>query len=190
MSAILAMGSNGERTSPVERGAWVLRKLLHDPPPPAPPNVPQLSRLGARQLSPRERVLAHQDEPQCLQCHRKIDPLGFGLENFNAIGQWRTTELYTKAQGGRKEWPIDSSGVLHNGPKFDDYFGLRDIIAAKRAGFARGFAEALLEYSLGRPLSFVDAAAVDDILKEAEKTDFALGDFIQAVTQSRLFQTK
>lgn len=190
MSAIMAMGSNGERTSPVERGAWVLRKLLHDPPPPAPPNVPQLSRLGAQPLSPRERILAHQDEPQCRQCHRKIDPLGFGLENFNAIGQWRTTELYTKAQGGRKEWPIDPSGVLHNGPKFDDYFALRDIIAARSAGFARGFTEALLEYSLGRPLSFVDAAAVDDILKEAEERNFVLGDVIQAVARSRLFQTK
>ncbi|MEY5011436.1 MAG: hypothetical protein RLZZ253_2575, partial [Verrucomicrobiota bacterium] len=78
MSAILAMGSNGERTSPVERGAWILRKILHDPPPPAPANVPQLSRLADKPLSPRERIAAHQDLPQCTHCHRKIDPLGFG----------------------------------------------------------------------------------------------------------------
>jgi len=71
MAAILAMGSNGERTSPVERGAWVLRKLLHTPPPPAPPNVPQLDRLAGKPISPRERLLAHQEEPQCLQCHRE-----------------------------------------------------------------------------------------------------------------------
>lgn len=137
MAAIMAMGSNGERTSPVERGAWVLRKLLHDPPPPAPPNVPQLSRLTGKPLSPRERILAHQQEPQCLQCHRKIDPIGFGLENFNAIGQWRATELYTRAQGGRKEWPIDPSGSFHNGPNFSDYFELRDVIASRSRDFAR-----------------------------------------------------
>jgi len=87
MSAIHAMGGNGERTSPVERGAWTLRKLLNDPPPPAPPNVPQLSRLSGKPLSPRERLVAHQEQPQCAQCHRKIDPIGFGLENFDAIGR-------------------------------------------------------------------------------------------------------
>ncbi len=190
MSAIMAMGGNGERTSPVERGAWVLRKLLHDPPPPAPPNVPQLSRLGAQPLSPRERVLAHQEEAQCLQCHRKIDPIGFGLENFNAIGQWRTTELYNKANGGLKEWPIDPSGALYKGPKFDDYLALRDILAEKREAFARGFAEALLEYALGRPLSFTDGDAVAEIVNEARKKDFAVAEFVRALACSRVFQLK
>ena len=190
MSAILAMGGNGERTSPVERGAWVLRKLLNDPPPPAPPNVPQLSRLGAKPLSPRERILAHQEEAQCLQCHRKIDPIGFGLENFNAIGQWRTTELYAKAQGGLKEWPVDPSGDLHKGPKFEDYAALRDIIASKKDAFARGFAGALLEYALGRPLSFTDEDAVAGILTEAAKKDFSVAEFIRALVCSRVFQTK
>ena len=190
MSAILAMGGNGERTSPVERGAWVLRKLLNDPPPPAPPNVPQLSRLGAKPLSPRERILAHQEEAQCLQCHRKIDPIGFGLENFNAIGQWRTTELYAKAQGGLKEWPVDPSGALHKGPKFEDYAALRDIIASKKDAFARGFAGALLEYALGRPLSFTDEDAVAGILTEAAKKDFSVAEFIRALVCSRVFQTK
>ncbi len=190
MSAIMAMGGNGERTSPVERGAWVLRKLLHDPPPSAPPNVPQLSRLGEQPLSPRERVLAHQEEPQCLQCHRKIDPIGFGLENFNAIGQWRTTELYTKASGGRKDWPIAPSGALHKGEAFENFFALRDIIAAKSGSFARGFTEALLEYALGRPLSFMDQEAVEEIVKEAAARDDALDAFVQAVARSRVFQTK
>jgi hypothetical protein len=190
MSAILAMGGNGERTSPVERGAWVLRKLLHDPPPPAPPNVPQLSRLGARPLSPRERILAHQEEAQCLQCHRKIDPIGFGLENFDAIGRWRTTELYNKAPGGLKEWPVDPSGSLYKGPKFDDYYGLRDILAAKKDAFARGLAEALLEYALGRPLSFTDEDAVAEIVKQAGTKDFAVAEFVRALVCSRVFQLK
>jgi hypothetical protein len=190
MSAIMAMGGNGERTSPVERGAWVLRKLLHDPPPPAPPNVPQLSRLGDQPLSPRERTLAHQEEAQCLQCHRKIDPIGFGLENFNAIGQWRTTESYKKAQGRLQDWPIDSSGALHKGPKFENYFALREIVASKKDAFARGFAEALLEYALGRPPSFADEDAIAGIVRESEKSDFAVAEFVRAMVRSAVFKKK
>ena len=190
MSAIMAMGGNGERTSPVERGAWVLRKLLHDPPPPAPPNVPQLSRLGDQPLSPRERTLAHQEEAQCLQCHRKIDPIGFGLENFNAIGQWRTTELYKKAQGGLQEWPIDPSGTLYKGPNFEDYFALRELLAVQKGAFARGFAEALLEYALGRPPSFMDEDALAGMVREAAKNDFAVADFIRALVTSPVFKKK
>jgi hypothetical protein len=190
MAAIMAIGSNGERTSPVERGAWVLRKLLHNPPPPAPPNVPQLSRLANKPLSPRERILAHQEEPQCLQCHRKIDPIGFGLENFDPIGQWRSTELYTKASGGRKDWPIDPSGQFHNGPAFKDYFQLRDLIAAKSEDFAQGYTEALIEYALGRPYGFTDAALADDIVKRAKAEGFVMREFIHALVTSREFGRK
>ena len=190
MAAIMAMGSNGERTSPVERGAWVLRKLLHDPQPPAPPNVPQLGRLTDKPLSTRERILAHQEESQCRQCHRKIDPIGFGLENFNTIGQWRTTELYTKANGGRKDWPIDPSGAFHNGPKFGDYFQLRDLIAAKRENFARSFTEALIEYALGRPFGFTDEDLAIEIVTQSNKGDFAMRDFIRYLITSEKFQTK
>ncbi len=190
MAAITAMGGNGERTSPVERGAWVLRKLLHDPPPPAPPNVPQLSRLGERPLSPRERVVAHQEEPQCRQCHRKIDPIGFGLENFDASGQWRTTELYAKAVGGRKEWPIDASGEFHKGPKFNNYWELRDRIADKPQAFAHGFTEALIEYGLGRPYGFSDADLAENIVRQAEAKKFSLRTFIHALVESPQFQSK
>lgn len=86
MAAVHLMGGNGERTSPVERGAWVLRKLLNDPPPPAPANVPQIARLAGKVLTTKERLQAHQEDPQCMSCHRKIDPIGFGLENFDAVG--------------------------------------------------------------------------------------------------------
>jgi hypothetical protein len=190
MAAITAMGGNGERTSPVERGAWVLRKLLHDPPPPAPPNIPQLSRLGDKALSPRERVLAHQEEPQCRQCHRKIDPIGFGLENFDAAGQWRMTEFYAKALGGRKDWPIDASGALHKGPAFKDYFELRDRLAERHEDFARGFTEALIEYGLGRPYGFSDAELADAIFRQAKDKDFALRAFLHALVSSQQFLSK
>lgn len=190
MAAILAMGSNGERTSPVERGAWVLRKLLHNPPPPAPPNVPQITRLENKLLNTRERLLAHQEEPQCLQCHRKIDFIGFGLENFNAAGKWRTEETYEKRGVGKKTWPIDPSGQFYNGPAFRDYFQLRDLIAAKSEDFARGFTEALIEYALGRPYGFTDAALADDILKRAKAKSFAMKEFFVALASSKEFRSK
>jgi hypothetical protein len=190
MAAILAMGSNGERTSPVERGAWVLRKLLHTPPPPAPPNVPQITRLENKLLTTRERLLAHQEEPQCLQCHRKIDPIGFGLENFNAAGKWRTEETYEKRGVGKKTWPIDASSSFYNGPAFKDYFQLRDLIAAKSEDFARGFTEALIEYALGRPYGFTDTALADDIVVKAKTKDFIMREFIVALVTSREFGRK
>lgn len=187
MAAILAMGSNGERTSPVERGAWVLRKLLHNPPPPAPPNVPQLDRLAGKPISPRERLLAHQEEPQCLQCHRKIDPIGFGLENFNAAGKWRDVDHDPKT---KKDWPIDPAGQFHHGPAFKDYFALRDQIAAQSENFAQGFTEALIEYALGRPYGFTDAELADDIVKKAKAKDFVIREVILALVTSREFGRK
>jgi hypothetical protein len=190
MAAILAMGSNGEVTSPVERGAWVLRKLLHDPPPPAPPAVPQLTRLESKLLTSRERILAHQEEPQCASCHRKIDPIGFGLENFNAVGKWRTHDSYEKKGVGKKEWAIDPAGTLHRGPAFKDYFELREIIASKPDQFSLGLTEALIEYALGRPYGFTDDELAASIVQQASHKEFALREFIHALVQSKSFQAK
>ncbi|MBL8829996.1 MAG: DUF1592 domain-containing protein [Planctomycetaceae bacterium] len=190
MAAILAMGSDGAESSPVERGAWVLRKLLHDPPPPAPPNVPQISRLEGKLLTTRERLLTHQEQPQCASCHRKIDPIGFGLENFNASGKWRTTGSYEKRGVGKKEWPIDPSGAFHKGPAFADFFELRELIAAREADFARGFTENLIEYALGRPYGFSDEDLAREIVASAEQDRFALRRFVQALVASEAFQLK
>jgi hypothetical protein len=187
MAAVLAMGSNGERTSPVERGAWVLRYLLHNPPPPAPPNVPQLDRLDGKPVSPRERLAAHMEEAQCAQCHRKIDPIGFGLENFNAAGKWREIDYDPKT---KKEWPIDPAGAFHNGPAFKDYFELRDLVAARSDDFARGFTEALIEYGLGRPYGFTDDALAAEIVARAKEEDFAIREFIRALVTSEAFGRK
>ena len=190
MAAILAMGGNGEHTSPVERGAWVLRKLLHDSPPPAPPNVPQLARLEGKLLTTRERLAAHMEEPQCASCHRKIDPIGFGLENFNAGGKWRTEDTYEKRGVGKKTWPIDPSGQFHNGLAFKDYFELRDLVASRTAGFARGFTEALIEYALGRPFGFTDEALAEAVVARAEAKDFVLREFLHALVASPEFGRK
>jgi hypothetical protein len=190
MAAVMAMGSNGEHTSPVERGAWVLRKLLHDPPPPAPPNVPQLTRLEGRLLTTQERLRLHQEEPQCASCHRRIDPIGFGLENFDAVGRWRTTDSYEKQGVGKKEWEIDPAGQMHGGPAFEDFYDLRRIIASKPEAFATGFTEALLEYALGRPVGFTDDDLVGGIVARANEKDLSVREFIHAVVQSRAFRSK
>lgn len=188
MAAILAMGGNGDQTSPVERGAWVLRKLLNDPPPPAPPNVPQLNRLAGKPLTTRERIAQHQEEAQCTQCHRKIDPIGFGLENFDAAGKWRTVDLRPGVPPQKRE--IDPSGALFKGPSFRNMFELRDLIAAKPERFARGFVEALIEYGLGRPFSFSDEDLANGIVAQAQQKDFQLQEFIHALVDSKAFHSK
>jgi hypothetical protein len=190
MAAILAMGSNGQYTSPVERGAWVLRKLLHDPPPPAPPNVPQLSRLDGKMLDVRQRLDAHQEQPQCANCHRKIDPIGFGLENFDAAGLWRTEDTYLGQGKAKKTWPVKPADAFFKGPAFKDFFELRDIIASKSDAFARGFTESLIEYALGRQFGFTDEDLAESILKQARDKDYSLPEFIHALAASDAFHMK
>jgi hypothetical protein len=197
MAAILAMGSNGEHTSPVERGAWVLRFLLNSPPPNAPPNVPQLTRLNSQPLTTRERLLAHQEQPQCASCHRAIDPIGFGLENFNTVGKWRTEDSFQPVDANGKSipkllkhWTIDPASALHKGPAFKDYFELRDIIASKPEAFARGLGEHLIAYALGRPFGFADEDLAASMLERAKTKNFAMREFIHALVSSKQFQTK
>ncbi len=197
MAAIHFMGGNGEHTSPVERGAWVLRKLMNDPPPPAPANVPQIARLAGKVLTTRERLQMHQEDAQCASCHRKIDPVGFGLENFDAVGQWRAEDTYQvkdekgkPVKGASKTWQIEASAQLHRGPAFKDYFELRDIIASRSDSFAKGFSEALIEYALGRPVGFRDEPLVADMVTAAKKRNLGLREFIHTLVASKEFHTK
>ena len=197
MAAITAMGSNGQRSNPVERGAWVLRKLLNEPPPPAPANVPEIARLAGKLLTTRERLQAHQESPQCANCHRKIDPFGFGLENFDAAGQWRLTDFYQSLdEAGRpdpkakKTWVIEAAAVIHNGPAFKDYFEMRNIIASKKEAFAKGFSSALIEYALGRPCGFSDDALIERMVNQARERGYASRDFVRSLVLSKEFQTK
>ncbi|MDF1858897.1 MAG: DUF1592 domain-containing protein [Verrucomicrobiales bacterium] len=194
MAAILAMGSDGERTSPVERGAWVMRKLLHNPPPPAPPNVPQLSRNADKPVSGRELLKLHNEEAQCAQCHQRIDPLGFGLEHFNAAGLWREKEVVEIHQGRRvvktKQFPIDSSGALPDGTPFTGFEEMRKLIGEREEDFAQGFTEHLIEYGLGRPFGFSDLNLAESILDSARKKDFGMSEFVHALVQSKSFRLK
>jgi hypothetical protein len=189
MAAIHAMGSDGIVSSPVERGAWVLRYILNDPPPPAPPNVPQISRLKDQVLTTRQRLLAHQEEAQCASCHRKIDPIGFGLENWGAAGKWRTEDSDGSGRQ-KKTWKIDASGAFHKGPAFGDYHQLRDLIAEREEDFARGFTEHVIEYALGRPFGFTDEELANEIIGSAKSKTFSVSEFIHALVQSDAFRTK
>lgn len=210
-AAISAMGSDGLRSSPVERGAWVMRHLLNDPPAPAPPNVPQLSRLDGEPLSARELQRAHQEEPQCAQCHRKIDPIGFGLENFAADGLWRESEtarveVQPKGKEGKskkrergkrgkrkfefREFPIDAKGQLPTGEKFNDYFGLRKQVARHEEDFARGLTEALIAYGLGRPYGFTDQALADAMMEAAKERDYTFRAFVESLIASEAFHSR
>jgi hypothetical protein len=207
MAAILAIGSDGERSSPVERGAFVLRKVLHDPPPPAPANVPQLSRLTGKGLSARELLAVHMEDAQCAQCHRHIDPIGFGLENFNAAGLWREQEVLevakpgkaTRKKGSGKDKPavkaesaraIDSRGQLPDGEAFRDYFELRELLAQRTDRLARGLLEGLIEYGLGRPFGMADEALAEEILQAIQPSDFNPRAMIRQLVQSSAFQQK
>ncbi len=190
MAAIHGMGSNGEHTSPIERGAWVLRKLLNDPPPPAPANVPQLNRLEQKLLTTRERLSIHQEQPQCASCHRKIDPIGFGLENFDAVGQWRTEDSYERAGLGKKTWTVEPGGAFHKGPAFKSYHELRDLIHARADDFAKGYSMALIQYALGRSIGFRDEDLIEKMVSDAKAKDFALRTFIQTLVLSEEFHSK
>lgn len=193
MAAIHIMGSDGQRSSPVERGAWVLRHLLNDPPPPAPANVPMLSRL-AENLPARELQRLHQEQPQCAQCHQKIDPLGYGLENFDAAGLWREKEVHLTIVKhllrDRKEYAIDPSGRLTSGEVFRDFFELRDLVARRDEAFIKGFVEHLVAYALGRPYSFSDEKLVHEICATAATEKHPIAAIIHALVQSEPFQTK
>lgn len=199
MACILAMGSNGSVTSPVERGAWVLRKLMNTPPPPAPANVPQLSRLNEQKLTARERLTAHQEQAQCAQCHRRIDPIGFGLENFDPGGLWREVDTYKPGEYLRRDaegklvvatYSIDPSGAFHKGPSFANYFELRDRIAEHGDGFLCGLIENLYEYALGRPTSFADVEAIDGLVAAAKAEGGGLKSIVKNLIATPEFQTK
>jgi len=186
MAAIHAMGSDGMESSPVERGAWVLRHLVHNPPPPAPANVPQISRLDGKPLTKRQKLAAHMEEAQCASCHRKMDPIGFGMENFTASGKWREKE-----GSGKRTHKIDPSGKFHNGPAFKDFFELRELIASHyQDDFARGFTEALIEYGLGRPFGFTDDDLANEILSSAKSKNYAISEFVHTLVQTKRFRSK
>jgi hypothetical protein len=170
-AAALTMTSEPLRTSPIRRGAWVATVILNKPPPPPPDVIPEIEQddavIEARGQTLRERLVAHQENESCVSCHQKIDPLGFALENYDAIGRWRDTY--------RSGLPIDASGTLFGKGKFQDVIGLKDVLLANPEWFVRAFSEHLLAYALGRELDLSDKPAIDRITQKvmARKGQFS-----------------
>lgn len=184
-TAFLTMGSNGERSSPVIRGALVMEKLLHDPPAPPPPNVPELGSASKTPRTNREMVEMHQHQAVCMSCHKKMDVIGFGLENFDTVGRWRETEKV-----GRKDVPIAPGGTLPNGAVFEDIQGLKDVLLQEQDHLARELIESLLAYGLGRTIEFSDATMVDSLLERLAPDNFRSRTMLHAIIADPIFRTK
>ena len=178
--SILTVTSYATRTSPVVRGKYLLDNILGAPPPPPPPNVPALEEAagGEEPASMRELMAAHRRNAACATCHRRMDPLGFALENFDGIGRWRTMDGTT---------PIDASGALPDGTAFDGPAAFRDALVERRGEFVRTFTEKLLTYALGRPVGHHDMPAVRAILRAAEPDGYRWSSLILGVVESAPF---
>jgi Protein of unknown function (DUF1588)/Protein of unknown function (DUF1585) len=181
-ASILTVTSYPNRTSPVQRGKWILTNLLGIPPTPPPPNVPALKENGAgKQLSLRERMEQHRADAVCAGCHKVMDPIGFALENFDAVGQWRTMD-----DGS----PIDPSGTLYNGTKVDGPVALRNMIASRPDVFVGVMTEKLLTYALGRGVQYYDMPAVRKIVQDAGSNDFRFSSLVLGIAESVPFDMK
>ncbi len=180
--SILTVTSYSTRTSPVIRGHWVMENLLGSPPPPAPANVPALEdKTIDGGLSVRERLLEHRANPACSGCHNLMDPVGFALEHYDAIGRWR---------GSEDELPIDSEGSLPGGGRFDGVNGLERAILGRPEQFVGTLTEKLLTYSLGRVVEHNDAPAVRRILRDAGREDYRFSSLILEIVRSEPFQMR
>ncbi len=179
-ASVLTVSSYANRTSPVLRGKWILENILNAPPPPAPPGVPNLedNKLGAT-ASLRQQLEAHRQNATCAACHSRMDPLGFGLENFDAVGQWRTRD-------GKFE--IDSSGTLPDGRTFKGAQELTRILQTDRDAFATGLSEKLLTYALGRGLERADKPVVRKIAKNVAANDYRFSSLVMEIVTSLPFQ--
>ena len=181
--SILLVTSFANRTSPVLRGKWLLENFLNYSPPPPPPDVPDLppAAKGAQARTVRERVEQHRANPVCAACHNVMDPLGFALENYDAIGRYRATD------DGR---PIDASGMTPDGVKFEGLAGLRGVMESRREDFVSTAAEKLLVYALGRGVEYYDQPAIRKIVRDAAPGDYKWSSIIVGITKSVPFQMR
>jgi hypothetical protein len=188
--AILKVTANGSHTSPVVRGVWVSERLLGDPIPPPPDNVPAIEPDIRGATTIREMLARHRSQESCAVCHRKIDPPGFALENYDPAGRWR--DRYVQLIGGRPDVgsAVDPSYTLPDGREFRDIEAFRELIVAQPRKLARNVAEKLVVFGTGAPVSFADRAVVEQIVDRASADNFGLRSIVQAVVASPLFLSK
>lgn len=180
-ASVLAVTSNPTRTSPVKRGKWLLENLLASPPPPAPPGVPELEDKQALTGTLRERLEQHRENPACANCHKLMDPLGFALENFDAVGQFRTKD---------GTYLVDASGELPDGTRVEGALELQQLLVERhKEQFMRCLTEKMLTYALGRGLEYYDKCAVDKIMADLERDD-RFSTLLVGIVRSDPFQKK
>jgi mono/diheme cytochrome c family protein len=195
MAGVLTYLTDGLRTLPVRRAAYVLDTLWNSPPPPPPPNVGNLPPVG-KALTVRERLEQHRNSDSCASCHARIDPFGIALENYDAIGAWRERQNGERFRGDKNSPPIDVHGVLPDGREFKDLREYKQALLAEKERFVRAFVEKMLTYALGRPVGATDRGTIDEIIGklEAGKTEdrerYRLQALIQAIVASQVFQMK
>jgi mono/diheme cytochrome c family protein len=182
--SILMLTSVADRTSPVQRGKWIMEVLLGSPPPPPPPNVPALDETkavaaGGRTLSVRERMEEHRKNPACASCHRVIDPLGLALENFDVTGQWRIRDNMV---------PVDPNGTLYDGTEMRGPAGLRQALLNHSESIIRNFTENLMAYALGRRVEYYDEPTVRAIVRKARENGNRFSAFVFGIVNSPAFQ--
>jgi mono/diheme cytochrome c family protein len=183
--SILTVTSFSYRTSPVRRGKWILDNILGAPPPPPPPNVPVLEDHGndGKTLSAREQMMQHRNNPACASCHSQMDPLGFALENLDAVGRWRVVD--------GSNAPIDASGTLPDGTSFQGPVGLRQELLKNRSrDFVMALTQKLLTYALGRGLEYYDAPTIREITRQAALSKHRFSSLIIGIVRSVPFQMK
>jgi len=180
-ASVLTVSSYSTRTSPVLRGKWILENLLNAPPPAPPPGVPVLEEKSASGGTLRQQMEEHRKSPACASCHARMDPLGFGLENFNAIGAWRTED---------GNLPVDASGVLPGGRKFQSPAELKSLLLADREVFVRCLVEKLMIYALGRGLERYDKPAESEIAAKLATQDYRFSALVQDVVNSLPFHMR
>jgi hypothetical protein len=180
---ILTITALANRTSPVARGKWVLENLLASPPPPPPANIPPLREKNddGKVLSMRQQMEMHRASPACAICHTRMDPIGFALENFDAVGKWRATDAGL---------PIDASGVTPDGSKFEGPDGLRDALLNRPETLVNAAAQKLLTYALGRPIEYYDQPAVRKIVREAAPSEYRWSSIVLGIVKSTPFQMR
>jgi hypothetical protein len=180
--SVLTVTSFNNRTSTVRRGKWILDNILVAPPPPPPPDVPALNdEKNGKTMTVRQQMEAHRSNPVCASCHTKIDPLGFSLENYDAIGAWRTRDA------GQA---LDVSAVMPDGFKFDGVAGLKTVLMNRKDQFVEGFVERLMTYALGRGLEPQDMPAVRAVRRKAAADGYKADTIIQAIVESVPFQMR
>ncbi len=180
--SILTLTSVATRTSPVQRGKWILINVLGTPPPPPPPNVPALKEdATAKAQTMRDRMTAHRANPFCATCHKVMDPIGFSMENYDAVGRWRTTD---------GEAPIDANDTIFDGTKIDGTVGLRNFLLSRKDVFIQTFTEKMMTYALGRAVDYRDMPSVRRILSGSAAKDYRFSSILMGIVASPQFQMR